>query len=343
MKIFQFKYILGVLIVLLGLLYCFNYELLHYGIRQGKGQLEIVWRARSIADIRNDPSTPDSVLQKLKIIAEIKNFCEKELHLESHANYTTLYDQEEKPGMYVLSASEPYKLQSYQWEFPLLGQFSYKGYFDKELGRIEQKNLIELGYDTDLDEVNAWSTLGWFKDPVMSSMLQLHEGRLARVLIHEITHYNIFVKDDITFNENLASFIGDKGAELYLAGKYGENSPEVESFSGYLYDLDLFTQHMVHSTNELALFYDTLQEAPYRKKIKEEKIRSLLDQANNLPYRGHFKLNKIKALKNQINNAFFTDFLTYKSHYPAFSKELDEKFKGDIKTFIKDKKAKYGN
>ena len=342
MKGSPFKYLFVAFIGVLILFYCFNFEVVNYGVRQGKGQLKIILNTQKIADLKADPNTPDSVIEKLNLVSEIKAFCQYQLGLESKDNYTTYYDQKGKPGMYVLSGSSPYKLESYQWEFPFLGQFSYKGYFDRNKGLEALKELSDQGFDADLDEVNAWSTLGWFKDPVMSSMLNLSVGKLARLLIHEITHYNVFVKDDITFNENLASFIGDKGAIAFVKNKYGAGSKELYELHKYLFDLDLFTHHTVLA-EELNTFYDTLQALPYRDQSKRKKIDELIGNLLTLPYKGAIRLDHLAASKGKINNVFFTDFLTYKSHYPTLERELKESFNGDIRAFIQHQKQAHGN
>ena len=207
---------LKILFGLIIILSLFNCESLFYGFNQGIGQLNIIWKAKPLDHYLKDDSYPDSLKSKIRLINEIKQFAVDSLGIFPSKNYTKMYDQQGIAGMYVVTACEPYALKSYKWSFPIVGDFAYKGFFKKRRAVKEVKSLKKDGYDTDIGEVNAWSTLGWFKDPVMSSMLNKNEGQLASLLIHELTHSTIFVKNDVQFNENLASFIGDKGALLFL-------------------------------------------------------------------------------------------------------------------------------
>jgi predicted aminopeptidase len=315
-----------------------------YGLKQGAGQLKIVREAEELDHFIALKDYPDSLKQKLLLVKEIKKYCKDSLKLLSGDNYGKMFDQKGKPGMYVLTASKEFELSSYQWSFPFLGKFSYKGFFDLEKAKNERDELDTEGYDTDLSVVNAWSTLGWFKDPVMSSMLRLSEGKLARVLVHEITHYNVFIKDDIQYNENLASFIGDKGAKKFLIDKYGKGSKELEEFEAFLYDIDLFTTCMMKKSVELSTFYEELDSTDQKSNVmKQEKIKSLILGLETQPFRNEKFVKRIIADLDSINNTFFTDFLMYRKENASMEQEYQGKFKGNINLFIDEQKRLYGN
>ena len=107
-------------------------------------------------------------------------------------------------------------MRAYEWSFPFLGRVPYKGFFDRGAA-IEEDSLLRLkGYDTGIGNIRGWSTLGWFKDPILSGMLENSEGALANLIIHELWHGTLYVKDSADFNENLASFAGEQGALLFL-------------------------------------------------------------------------------------------------------------------------------
>lgn len=326
------------------LLFCMvNCSSIIYGIKQGMGQMKIVREAEELDHFLSLESYPDSLKQKLKLVKEIKQYCQDSLKLVSGDNYGKMFDQKGEPGMYVLTASKEFELSSYQWSFPFLGKFSYKGFFDLQKAREERKELDIEGFDTDLSVVNAWSTLGWFKDPVMSSMLNLSEGKLARVLIHEITHYNIFIKDDIQYNENLASFIGDKGAKKFLADKYGDRSKELENYEIFLHDIDLFTTYMMKKSIELSEFYEGIDSITENSTIqKRNKIKSMIMGLKDQNFRSDKLVKRIIAEADSINNTFFTDFLMYHEESSEMEKEFNEKFNGDINLFIEEQKKKYG-
>lgn len=314
-----------------------------YGLKQGSGQLKIVREAEDLDYFLALEDYPDSLKEKLLLVKEIKEYCEDSLKLLSGDNYGKMFDQKGKPGMYVLTASKKFELSSYQWSFPFLGKFSYKGFFDLKKAKSVRAELDQEGYDTDLSVVNAWSTLGWFKDPVMSSMLRLSKGKLARVLIHEITHYNVFIKDDIQYNENLASFIGDKGASKFLADKFGADSKELKDFNIFLYDIDLFTTYMMEKSIELSKFYEGIDSTKKGAQLlKKAKIKSLILGLQDQDFKNDRLIKRIIADIGSINNTFFTDFLMYRKENEDMEKEYQEKFNSDINLFIDEQKRKYG-
>lgn len=329
-----------ILFAVIVLLCLFNCNSVWYGITQGRGQLKIVWNAKPLDDFLTDKEFPDSLKAKVCLIKEIKQFAFDSLGIYPSKNYTKMYDQKGKPGMYVVTACEPFALKPYKWSFPIVGEFSYKGYFKEKKAIKEAKRLNKKGFDTDIGEVNAWSTLGWFKDPVMSSMLQKSEGQLARLLIHELTHGTIFVKNDVQFNENLASFIGDKGALLFLKHKYGDSSKVMTSYLGELSDLQKLRSHMQRAANELKLFYEEKgEEKPLKE--KKAKIEKILFDMDTLSLSSFGRVKRIQALKDTLNNTFFTDFLMYREDQQKLEKVFNEDFGGDFDKYFNHLKEKY--
>ena len=330
LKIFTFFFAIAIL--------C-NCNVIWYGIQQGKGQLKIVRNAKYLDEFLVDATYPDSLKYKIKLVKEIKRFAFDSLGINFTKNYSKMYNQDGKPGMYVVTACDAFALKSYQWKFPFLGSFSYKGYFSKKKAFREADKLTKKGFDADVGIVNAWSTLGWFKDPVMSSMLNKTPGQLARVLIHELTHGTLFVKNDIQFNENLASFIGDKGAILFLLDKYGEGSKEVKSFNEELVDFKKLRNHLLRGTQELKLFYESYK-GDCSQITKRKKINSILLSMDTLTLSNKNRVNLIIAKREKINNTFFTDFLMYREDQKIIEDEFVNKFDADFKkyfTYLKQK------
>ncbi len=208
----------------------FNISLLVYGLKMGKGQLDIVYGARPIEEVLADNQVADSVKTKLKLVLEIRAFAFEKLGLKRNDNYSAFYDQKGKPAIYVVSGCEKFSLTPYRWSYSVLGKMPYKGFFEKAPAEAERQRLIAEGYDADLGGAAGWSTLGWFPDPVLSQMLNYKEGDLAELIIHELTHGTIFVTDNVEYNENLASFVGIKGAIEFLKLKYGEDSPQLKTY-----------------------------------------------------------------------------------------------------------------
>ncbi len=318
----------------------FNCKSSCYGVQQGIGQLKIVWKSEPLENYLNNAVYPDSLKFKIRLIHEIKQFAIDSLGIYPSKNYTKMYDQKGAPGMYVVTACEPFALEPYQWSFPIVGEFSYKGFFKKKRAIKEAELLKKKGYDTDIGEVNAWSTLGWFRDPVMSSMLKKTEGRLASLLIHELTHGTIFVKNDVQFNENLASFIGDKGALLFLKQKYSDESIEINNYLGELSDLQKIRAHMHKAAEQLKAFYKENKDLKPKKR-KQEKINKIIMDMDTLSLNSFEKVSHIQALKDTLNNTFFTDFLMYREDQKKLEKTFNEEFKGDFNLYFNFLKKKY--
>jgi Putative aminopeptidase len=225
--------LVDLLIVPLLIFFVINNELCGYGLRQLKGQLNIVMNSRDIVDVLGDAQVPDSIKIKLRLIQEIREFAFDSLGLTRNENYTTFFDQQGQRLMYVVTASERYCLKPHLWHFPVIGAVGYKGFFREDLAKHEAERLKAQGYDVHVGGASGWSTLGWLKDPVLSQMLTLEEGDLAELIIHELLHGTIYIPDNTEWNENFATFVGEEGAKLFLKSKYGPSSKqELEYLSG---------------------------------------------------------------------------------------------------------------
>jgi predicted aminopeptidase len=323
------------------LMFClWNCNSIWYGIQQGRGQFKIVYGADPVSEFLGDATYPDSLKAKLRLIEDIKTFAIDSLGINPSGNYEKLFDQKGKPVMWVVTACDEFKLKTYYWKFPFLGKFSYKGYFDEERALKEEKKLKEEGYDTDIGIVNAWSTLGWFKDPIMSSMLKKSPGQLARVIIHELTHGTLYVKNNIQFNENLASFVGDKGAILFLNWKYGALSPEVKDYLDDFSDMAKVRSHLLRGTEELKLFYSS-NDSVFVKDNKQKEIERVIVGLDTITLYNKGKLDNIINNSNSINNTFFTDFLTYRKDQNSLEEEFVKDFNSNFDDYLTYLKNKY--
>lgn len=339
----MFKKILLALVVILVILGIYYRELVSYGYMQAKGQFLILWNTRPVTEVLKDPTLPDSLKQRLRLIGEIKQFALDSLGLDSSGSYTEFFDQKGQPILWVITASEKYKLIPKEWRFPIIGTFAYKGFFDTTRAHTEEKALIAQGYDTQINEVSAWSTLGFFKDPVLSSMLYRGEGSLANLIIHEMTHGTLFVKDNLELNENLASFVGDYGAVRFLTAKYGKNSPQLEKYEFRKRYNDAISQHIVRGAQQLDSLYKTLkntQTVAQKDTLKYQAIRHIVMNSDTL-LGGLVGKKYAWRSKKLPNNALFIGYLTYHSQQNQFQKEFEDKFKGNFQQYLSYLKNKY--
>ena len=313
---------------------------------QAKGQVTILMNVEDVADVLKNPAFPDSLKSRIRLIEEIKQFGVDSLGLTPSKNYTTFYNQHGRPLMWVINASERYQIKAYKWTFPIIGTFPYKGYFDSTRAVIEEKKLIRSGLDTDIGEASAWSTLGYLKDPILSSMLRRREGSLANLILHELTHGTLFVKNDLELNENLASFVGDLGAIRFLTQKYGVDSKQFKAYEFSKKYNDAYAQHMLRGISKLDSLYKTFSygkpDSSTKDVLKNQVILKILNDADTLfADKITLKTKSRWDAKNLPNNAYFIGYQTYKSKQNMFRQEFETKFGGDFKKYLSYLKEKY--
>ena len=192
-----------------------------YVIRAGIAEAKILAGRRPIADVILDPATDPRTRDMLTFAREARVFAIEELELDVGDSYTSFTQLESDTLALVLSAAYPDRLQSLTWWFPIVGRVPYRGYFDHDAARREQQKLDEDDFDTLLRPTAAFSTLGWFADPLLSSLLRSDEIELVETLIHELSHNHLFVSGQVRFNESFATFVGRAGAVEFFCGREG--------------------------------------------------------------------------------------------------------------------------
>lgn len=308
-----------------------------YGIQQAKGQYKVLSQATDVNKILEDKTVADSIKKRLKFIQQIKSYAADSLHLNATDNYETFYDQKGKAILWMLTASPEFEIKAQQWSFPIAGTFDYKGFFDFEKAQKEANDLIKQGFDTEIDEVAAWSTLGWFSDPILSSMLNRSDGRLAELIIHESTHATVFIKDNVRYNENLANYIGKKGAQQFLSHYFPSDSSAVQRYVDQLKKKELFRNYMLESSRQLQVLYESFDENTSIDQKRVAKSKEIEKIKWGLLEIGYFEdsLTAKQRLKNfNINNAYFSGLSTYNSEYKKFDSIVRYQHNGRLKHFI---------
>ena len=337
------KRVVLILLVCLGIAVIWNWSLIFYGISQGIGQLRIVWNARPIEEVLKDPGFPDSLKQKLHLIKEIKRFAIDSLGLNDSENYQTIYDQKGEELMWVVTASEPFQLKPKTWNFPVVGSVPYKGFFDRDKALKELRNLEAEGWDVGMRNPGGWSTLGWFTDPILSGMLSRNEGDLASLIIHEMVHASVFIKDSVEFNENFASFIADSAAYNFLAWKYGKDSPEYVTYVDEVRDYFKYSNHVLRGSWVLDSLYQSMSENEadsVKLKNKANLIAYIVSQMDTLTLR-RYKIPRRRFKDRMPNNDYFLAYRRYQSKQSDFKLELSEKYKGSLKKMIEDYQLRF--
>ncbi len=334
---------IGVVLLVLGI---WQHELVGYGWMQARGQLRILWNTEPVETVLNNPAVPDSVKRKIELIGEIKRFAVDSLRLDPSGSYSSYYDQEGKPILWVITAAPPYELKAREWSFPVIGTFSYKGFFERDRADSAVAELKRDGFDTRVGEVSAWSTLGFLNDPILSSMTERDPGSLAELIIHELTHGTLFIKNSLEYNENLADFVGEYGALRFLAGRYGRNSSEYRGYLASKGFYERYDEHVLRGAKTLDSLYRSFKPTAsiaVKEQLKWSTIERIVVASDTLtdsrsqPFKRKRRWNKI----NLPNNAYFVGYLTYRKQQNRFRQEFEQKFKGDFALYLSHLKRTY--
>jgi len=194
---------------------CGAMEAADYYWQGATGQLDILARAKSIPEVVSE--SPDAALnQRLLRVQEIRAFATRELALPDNASYTRYADLGRPFVVWNVFATPELSLKPRQWCFPVAGCVSYRGYFREAEAREEGARLQAAGDDVWVSGVPAYSTLGYFDDPVLSTFIRWPEYEVARMLFHELAHQVVYVKDDTEFNESFAVAVEEAGVARWL-------------------------------------------------------------------------------------------------------------------------------
>jgi predicted aminopeptidase len=323
------------------LAYCFfgfsifciaHYRVSVYLLQQAAGQLHVLFNTTPIDEFKKRARLPEQESENLALVEQIKNFSVDSLGFSPTKNFTSVYDQRQLPVLWVITASEPYGFSAFQWQFPVVGEVSYKGFFKKQLAEKEYHRLRSLGYDVDLRNASAWSTLGWFNDPLLSSMLQRKKGSLCNLLFHELFHATYYAPGSVDLNENLANFIAHKATLLFLRNDTSACRTYLQAYS----DNTIFNTYMLESKMRLEQYYGQIKNKPNRLALK---IRALISVAQGIASLPLHDTNKFLSRKKEIlkfKNAYFIDFQQYESMQDSLENVFNKIYRGKLKKLVQD-------
>lgn len=287
-----------------------------------RGQARIVLDSRPIPELLADSRLDSTVRRQLKLVGAIRAFAADSLGLEQGSNYTRYYDTGGDPVSWNISASPADRFAPYTWDFPLVGALPYKGYFERPRAEAARDRLQKAGYDVLLRPVSAYSTLGFFSDPVLSTMMSYTPVQLADLIIHELTHSTIFADGQADFNESLAGFIGRAGSLWFVRHHFGDDTPLVPQALQSRQDRRLFRRFMVKVVARLDSLYGQglpLEQVLARRQAvfaaAKDEYRALRPQFQRLNYDGF--------LQWEVNNARLLSYRRYHREPEVFQRVVD--------------------
>ena len=190
-----------------------------YVLRAGYEEAKILWRREPIERLLQRPDLDAATRAKLELVLAVRAYARDTLHLRVDGSYASYAHVDADQVVHVVTAAYRLKLEPYTWWFPIVGRVPYKGYFSKASADAEATCLENAGYDTSVRPSVAFSTLGWFADPLLSNLLRYDRATLANVVIHELLHNTIFVGGHADFDESFANFVGHHGALAFFQSR----------------------------------------------------------------------------------------------------------------------------
>jgi predicted aminopeptidase len=310
-----------------------------------KGQYQIFAHQKSIARLLADPNTPRPLKQRFELLNELRGFASNDLRLPTDDHYRKYVDLQRPYVVWNVEAAPEFSMEPKTWWYPLLGSLEYRGYFSKA-GATNYANWLRArGYDVSVGGVTAYSTLGWFKDPVLNTFIFEDDAELAEVIFHELAHQRLFARGDTDFNEAFATTVGQEGVRRWL--KATRPAEQLDRYVAHLRHSDQFVHLVMKTRASLERLYgdqvsddgkikprsgispDTeqalrTQKAQVLEEMRAEFLRLKTDWNGDADYDGWFK--------HPVNNAHLNSVAAYYDFVPGFEQLLAEN-DGDTESF----------
>ncbi len=299
----------------LGLLLAGCTELAYY--RQAAAGQWALWQVRQpVPEVLENPATPATLRQRLETTQALRDFASAELDLPNHGSYQHYADLQRPWVVKNVFAAPELSLEPRQWCFLIVGCLSYRGYFDPEAAQALAETLRADGDDVYVADISAYSTLGWFDDPLLNTFIHWPEGRLAELLFHELAHQRLYVANDTAFNEAYATAVGRLGAERWL-----ERQGTVDERAEYAADVqrrEQFLQLTAETREQLAALYADSRSVAEKRAGKQRILAELHERYQALKHRWGGYAGYDRWFAQDLNNAKLAGVSTYHRQVPAF-------------------------
>ena len=289
------------------LVLCAGCESLSYYGQAIGGHLKLMAAARPIDSWLEDPSTPADVKARLEVAQRIRLYATRELHLPDNGSYLSYADLNRRFAVYNVFAAPRLSVDPKAECFPFTGCVAYRGFYSEDAARKHAAKLREQGFDVYVGGVLAYSTLGWFDDPLLSTFIRYPDAQVARLVFHELAHQLVYAKGDTTFNESFAVVVEDEGVRRWLEAQ------------GRSADLAAFRAAQERKRDLAARIKET------RERLKTIYASKLTPEQMLEEKKGEF--DRLRALyptfvPAEPNNAFLVSIALYNEFVPALERVL---------------------
>ena len=281
------------------------------------GHLKMLAAARPVESWLADPATPPPLRERLKMARQMREYASRELGLPENGSYTSYAELNRPFAVWNVYAAPEFSVEPKKDCFPFTGCVSYRGFFSEDAARRHAAKLRGEGFDVFVGGVVAYSTLGYFDDPLLSTFIRFPDAQLARLIFHELAHQRVYVRDDTTFNESFAVVVEEEGVKRWLEAQ--GRSADLAAFAAGQQRRRAFAARVQETRDRLAVIYasNLPREAMLEQKRGEfERLRA--DYPNVVP--------------KDANNAYLISVALYTELVPAFERLLAAE-KGDLQRF----------
>jgi len=302
---------------------------LGYYAQSASGQLDVINRAESIQSILNKPDIKPALKQRLELVLNMRNFASKNLALPDNDSYRSYADLERPYAIWNVFAAPALSLEPLRWCFLFAGCVSYKGYFNRDDAIEFADELKKQGHDVYVAGISAYSTLGWFADPMLNTIINRHEPELAGLIFHELAHQKIYVKDDTEFNESFATAVEIEGTRQWLMSMNMNKKHSDKKYRDFLERKKRraqFVELVMETRNSLQAVYSSKDTDEHKLLLKAKIIDRTRKKYQALRKQWHGYTGYDNWFRGKINNAKLSSVGTYHRFVPAFRKMItDEK------------------
>lgn len=314
-------------------------------LQAARGQAQIILRQQPCAKLVANPATPAELKAKVQLASEIGAFARDELRLPANGHYQHYVDVDRRYVVWNVTASPEFSLESTTWWYPIVGSLDYRGYFVEAQAHDHARRLWARGFDVSVEGIEAYSTLGWFKDPLLNTFIHHSETALAEILFHELAHQKVFARGDSDFNEAFATAVAEEGVRRWL-----QANGDAEARARYEQSRERNAQfvHLVQvARQKLAVLYNDDRKADGGFKARRRSSVASLDQLWQEKQRIFDELrcdyeqrqsewNGYAGydawFEKDLNNAHLNTVATYYDLVPAFNRLLEAN-EGDLQKF----------
>ncbi len=307
---------------------------LGYYIQAIRGEYQILAHRKSIDKLIANPKTPAQLRQQLQLVQQLRTFAKDELKLPVDGSYAKYVDVHRKYVAWTVQAAPQFSLEPKVWWYPFVGALAYRGYFSEKNARNYGERLAKEGFDVYVDGVEAYSTLGWFKDPLLNTFIDDGEPELAELLFHELAHKRVFAGGDTDFNEAYATTVGQEGARRWLRAKsdiglLAEYDAAIERDRQFVHLIMVTREHLQKVYGNARASRLQSADLPGEKNRVFDDLRHQYEELK-VTWNGYSGYDNWFA--HDLNNAKLNTVANYYDYVPGFQRLL-ERNGGDIEKF----------